>query len=63
MEIEYGPFGVANLIADACRGMAFAWNSAAGSEKLVWLLLTAAFPAATYAVWRVAGRHDPRHFG
>lgn len=63
MEMEYGPFGVANLIADAGRGIALTWSAATGSEKLTWLLLVATLPAVAYAVWRVAGRHDPRHYG
>jgi hypothetical protein len=63
MEMEYGPFGVANLIVDACRGVADAWSAATGSEKLTWILLIAAFPAAAYAVWRLAGRHDRQNYG
>lgn len=63
MEMEYGPFGVANLVVDACRSVANAWSAATGGEKLTWLSLIAAVPAAAYAVWRLAGRHDGQRYG
>jgi len=63
MEMEYGPFGIANLIVDSCSGIANTWSAATGSEKLTWLLLIAVFPAAAYVVWRLAGRHDHQHYG
>jgi hypothetical protein len=63
MEMEYGPFGIANLIVDSCRGIADAWSLATGGEKLVWLLLVGMFPAAAYAVWRLAGRSGRGHYG
>jgi hypothetical protein len=58
MEMEYGPFGIANLIVDAGNRFAVAWGAAASGERTLWLLLFATIPAAGYAVCLLAGKRD-----
>ncbi len=62
MEMEYGPFGIANLIVDAYGSFTAAWRVAEGGERFMWILLLAAFPAMAYAIWFMTGQRD-RAFG
>ena len=63
MEMEYGPFGLANLAADIWRNFAAAWSAAAGGERLMWSLLIATVPAAAYALWFVSEQRNAHSFG